>query len=285
MDTTSTRAGGIHAARLDPSDYARNFADSHPPLTRAQALVEAERCLYCYDAPCVAACPTGIDVPSFIRRIADDNLRGAASAILEANPLGGICARVCPTEVLCEQVCVRNTNEGKPVEIGRLQRYAVDAVMDQPGAPLFARAARDRPAQSPSSAPDRPVWLAPSAWRATAMRSCCYDARPKGGGLNEYGLATYKTTGGFAQQRARLAAVDRRHHAACRPAARHATQLDGAARRITTRSTSASAWPASMRSALPGADLAGVRDAVDFIAELRQADRLLASCRSAAAWW
>ena len=107
----------IQAARLAPEQYAQHFADAAPRLTRTQALVEAERCLYCYDAPCATACPTSIDVPSFIKRIADDNLRGSARTILESNPLGGMCARVCPTEVLCEQACVRNTNEDKPVEI------------------------------------------------------------------------------------------------------------------------------------------------------------------------
>ena len=131
----------IRAGRLPAEAYARQFADVAPRLSRTQALVEAERCLYCYDAPCTTACPTGIDVPAFIRRIADDNLRGAARAILDANPLGGTCARVCPTEVLCEQVCVRTAQQGKPVEIGRLQRYAVDAVMGRPLSALFPRAA------------------------------------------------------------------------------------------------------------------------------------------------
>jgi glutamate synthase (NADPH/NADH) small chain len=131
----------IRAGRRDAAGYAAAFADAAPRFSRTQALVEAERCLYCHDAPCVEACPTGIDVPSFIRRIAEDNLRGAARTILEANPLGGTCARVCPTEELCEQVCVRVAQQGKPVEIGRLQRYAVDAVMDRPVTSLFSRAA------------------------------------------------------------------------------------------------------------------------------------------------
>ncbi|MBF9267203.1 dihydropyrimidine dehydrogenase, partial [Acidovorax cattleyae] len=142
METTTAVTGcGVHGARLELAQYARNFGDAHPPLTRAQALIEAERCYYCYEAPCATACPTGIDVPSFIHRIAQGNERGAARAILEANPLGGMCARVCPTEVLCEQACVRNVNEDKPVEIGALQRYATDAHFSQPGAPLFTRAA------------------------------------------------------------------------------------------------------------------------------------------------
>ena len=102
-------APDIRPGRLDAAEYARRFADATPRLTGPQAVLEAERCLYCFDAPCATACPTHIDVPSFIRRIADGNLRGSAAAILQANPLGGMCARVCPTENLCEVVCVRNT--------------------------------------------------------------------------------------------------------------------------------------------------------------------------------
>ena len=124
---TDTLTSGIASGRLTPAEYAHNFCDAHPPMNLAQARVEADRCYYCYDAPCQTACPTGIDVPSFIQRIADGNLRGAAHTILESNPLGGMCARVCPTEVLCEQACVRNTQEDKPVEIGQLQRYGLDA--------------------------------------------------------------------------------------------------------------------------------------------------------------
>ena len=134
-----------------------------------QALLEAERCYYCFDAPCTMACPTGIDIPTFIARIAQGNLRGAARTILEENVLGGMCARVCPTEVLCEQACVRCTQEDKPVEIGLLQRHATDAYFAKPGAPLFTRAP---PAASAWrwSAPARPGWPVRTAWRCWAMR-------------------------------------------------------------------------------------------------------------------
>ena len=131
----------VRAGRLGAADYAARFADAVPLMSASQAMMEAQRCLYCFDAPCQTACPTNIDVPSFIHRISDGNHRGAASTILESNPLGGMCARVCPTEVLCEQACVRNTNEDKPVEIGALQRYATDKYFEKPGAPLFTRAA------------------------------------------------------------------------------------------------------------------------------------------------
>ena len=130
----------IRAGRLNPGDYAAHFADVSPRFTPAQALLEAERCLYCYDAPCTAACPTEIDVPSFIRRIGDGNLRGAARTILQSNPLGGVCARVCPTETLCEAACVYTKQEGRPVAIGRLQRHAVDALMESSRPQLFTRA-------------------------------------------------------------------------------------------------------------------------------------------------
>ncbi|MBC7730573.1 MAG: NAD(P)-dependent oxidoreductase [Bacteriovorax sp.] len=189
----------IKAGRLAACQYTSNFSDAHPPLTSVQALIEAERCYYCFDAPCVNACPTGIDIPSFIRRIGEDNLRGAARAILEANVFGGMCARVCPTEVLCEQACVRNTNEDKPVEIGLLQRHATDAYFNNPGVPMFTRAA-------PTGKRIAVVGAGPaglSCAHRTAMFGhdvVVFDAMPKPGGLNEYGLATYKTVDDFAQK-------------------------------------------------------------------------------------
>lgn len=189
----------VASGRLSPAEYAHNFADAHPPLTPVQALLEAERCYYCFDAPCTIACPTGIDIPSFIARIAQGNLRGAARTILEDNILGGMCARVCPTEVLCEQACVRCTQEDKPVEIGLLQRHATDAYFAQPGAPLFTRAAPS--GQRVAVVGAGPAGLA-CAHRLAMLGHAVtlFDAQPKLGGLNEYGLATYKTVDGFAQK-------------------------------------------------------------------------------------
>ena len=190
---------GAPAARLNLAQFAANFSDSHPPLTPAQAAIEAERCYYCFDAPCITACPTGIDIPSFIGRIAQDNLRGAARAILEANPLGGLCARVCPTEVLCEQACVRNTNEDKPVEIGALQRHATDALMANPGTPLFTRAAATGKRVAVVGA--GPAGLACAHGLARLGHEVVlFDSRPKAGGLNEYGIAAYKVVDNFAQR-------------------------------------------------------------------------------------
>ncbi|HSK39367.1 MAG TPA: dihydropyrimidine dehydrogenase, partial [Arenibaculum sp.] len=109
-----TNMSDVAAGRLGRDEIERNFGDAVPPLNGRQALVEAERCYFCYDAPCIEACPTGIDIPRFIRAIATGNVRGAAVTILEENIMGGTCARVCPTEVLCEDACVRNHQEAHP---------------------------------------------------------------------------------------------------------------------------------------------------------------------------
>src|SRR5882672_2691605 len=120
-----------YCSPLDIRQIEQNFAEINPALTAAEASHEANRCLYCYDAPCTRACPTHIDVPSFIKKIASGNLHGSARVIFDANPIGATCARVCPVEVLCEGACVEGTLMEKPIEIGRLQRYATDYAMEK----------------------------------------------------------------------------------------------------------------------------------------------------------
>jgi glutamate synthase (NADPH/NADH) small chain len=188
---------GIAGARLSPSQYAENFSDLHPPLDHHEALVEADRCYFCYDAPCMNACPTSIDIPMFIRQIATGNPIGSAKTIFDQNILGGMCARVCPTETLCEEVCVREVAEGKPVQIGRLQRYATDTAMAE-NRQFYERAA-------PTGKKMAIVGAGP-AGLAAAHRLARYghevtifEARPKSGGLNEYGIAAYKSTDDFAR--------------------------------------------------------------------------------------
>ncbi|HEY5036704.1 MAG TPA: hypothetical protein VII74_06185, partial [Chthoniobacterales bacterium] len=117
--------------KLTAPEIDANFADIAPLYSAQQALVEAGRCLYCFDAPCISACPTGIDIPAFIKKIASGNLTGAARTILTANILGASCARVCPTEVLCEGACVMLDRDSDPIKIGRLQRYATDHVNEK----------------------------------------------------------------------------------------------------------------------------------------------------------
>lgn len=188
---------GIASGRLSKAEYDANFADLHPTLTRHEALVAADRCYFCYDAPCMTACPTSIDVPLFIRQIATGNPLGAAKTIFDQNILGGMCARVCPTETLCEEACVREHAEGKPVEIGRLQRFATDLAMQQ-NKQFYARAAAT--GKSVAIVGAGPAGLAAAHRLAMHGHSVTlFDARPKAGGLNEYGIASYKSTGGFAQ--------------------------------------------------------------------------------------
>ncbi|HSO46334.1 MAG TPA: NAD(P)-dependent oxidoreductase, partial [Rhizobiaceae bacterium] len=188
---------GIAAARLGAAEYGENFSDLHPPLDRHEALVESDRCYFCHDAPCMNACPTSIDIPLFIREISTGNPLGAAKTIFDQNIFGGMCARVCPTETLCEEVCVREIAEGKPVKIGQLQRYATDIAMRE-NKQFYERAA-------PTGRKVAVVGAGP-AGLACAHRLAMhghsvdvFEARPKAGGLNEYGIAAYKTTGGFAQ--------------------------------------------------------------------------------------
>jgi glutamate synthase (NADPH/NADH) small chain len=260
----------IRSGRRSAADYAAAFADATPPLTHTQALLEAERCLYCYDAPCATACPTGIDVPSFIKRIADGNLRGASKAILEANPLGGMCARVCPTENLCEGVCVRNTQEDRPVAIGRLQRHAVDALMASAKPQLFTRAA-------PTGKKVAVVGAGPAglACAHTLARQghdvTIFDARPKAGGLNEYGLASYKTPDHFAQKEIAwllgIGGITIRNNWRLETTA----QLD-ALRKDFDALFLGTGLSSTHQLGVPGEELSGVQDAVDFIATLRQTD-------------
>ncbi|HMB46913.1 MAG TPA: NAD(P)-dependent oxidoreductase [Afifellaceae bacterium] len=199
---TAGAAPDIRAGRLSAEDYIENFADLHPPLTDHEAYVEADRCYFCHDAPCTIACPTSIDIPMFIRQISAGQPKNAARTIFEQNIMGGMCARVCPVETLCEEACVRMAGEGKPVKIGQLQRYSTDALMGAPvgnGGQPFQRAA-------PTGKRVAVVGAGP-AGLSCAHRLAVHghevtilEARGKPGGLNEYGIASYKTLDDFAQR-------------------------------------------------------------------------------------
>lgn len=188
----------IKSHRLSSEELLSNFTDLKPPLDKKKALIESSRCYFCHDAPCIEACPTSIDIPNFIRMINTGNITGAGRKIFEQNILGGMCARVCPTEVLCEDACVRNTSEDKPVQIGLLQRYATDDVMAKRQQPFSRGAASGKRIAVVGGGP---------AGLSCAHRLAIlghdvtiFEARDKLGGLNEYGIAAYKTVDDFAQK-------------------------------------------------------------------------------------
>jgi dihydropyrimidine dehydrogenase (NAD+) subunit PreT len=262
---------GIAPGRLDPEHYAENFADLHPPLDRHEAHVEADRCYFCFDAPCQQACPTEIDIPLFIRQIGTDNPVGAAETIFNQNILGGMCARVCPTEQLCEEACVREAAEGKPVQIGRLQRYATDIAMAG-NHQFFTRA-------EPTGRRIAVVGAGP-AGLACAHRLAMHghdvtllDARPKAGGLNEYGIASYKTPEGFAQAEVDYVLSIGGIGVELGQALGRDFHIDDLAQRYDAVFLGIGLGGVNALLA-EGEEAEGVRDAVDFIAELRQASDL-----------
>ncbi len=267
--TNSPLTPGIQPGRLPAAAYAANFNDHTPPLDRHEARVAADRCYFCHDAPCITACPTSIDIPLFIRQIATGTPEAAATTIWEQNILGGMCARVCPTETLCEEACVREAAEGKPVEIGLLQRFATDVAMAK-GLHPFERAA--------ATGKRIAVVGAGPAGLACAHRLAVHghdvvvlERLPKSGGLNEYGIASYKATGGFAQAEVewllKIGGIEVRHGVELgRDVTLAALQSDYDAVFLGIGLAGVNALRAA------GEDLAGVSNAVDFIAALRQTD-------------
>jgi dihydropyrimidine dehydrogenase (NAD+) subunit PreT len=253
------------------AQIAQNFADLHPALSPHEAAVEADRCYFCHDAPCIAACPTGIDIPLFIREISTGNAPGAAKTIFAQNILGGMCARVCPTETLCEQACVREAAEGKPVKIGRLQRFATDTLIAKGTQPFKRGKATGKRIAVVGSGP---------AGLACAHRLAVhghevtiYEAKPKPGGLNEYGIAAYKTVDDFAQREVAyilgIGGIKIENGQALGrdlKLAELTKQFDAVFLGL--------GLPGVNGLGVPGEDLKGVEDAISFIAQLRQAKDL-----------
>jgi dihydropyrimidine dehydrogenase (NAD+) subunit PreT len=269
--TSPLRADGVQPGRLSEPVLETNFADAYPPLDDHEAVVAADRCYFCHDAPCITACPTAIDIPLFIRQIATGTPDAAARTILEQNILGGMCARVCPTETLCEEACVREAAEGKPVEIGRLQRFATDGLMAQ-GVHPFTRAA-------PTGKRVAVVGAGP-AGLACAHRLAMhghdvviFEARPKGGGLNEFGIAAYKTTDDFAQAELnwliQIGGIETRYGMALGDG----VTLDSLREEFDAVFLGMGLGGVNALG-INGEEVAHVEDAVGFIAELRQAGDL-----------
>ena len=267
----SQMTSGVVAGRLSREQLDQNFSDLHPPLTAHEAAVAADRCYFCYDAPCMTACPTSIDIPMFLRQIQTGTPEAAARTIFDQNILGGMCARVCPTETLCEEVCVREVAEGKPVEIGRLQRFATDTLMDS-GEHPYARA----PATGKRVAVVGAGPAGLSAAHRLAMKGhdvSLFDARTKPGGLNQFGIATYKTVGGFAGAEVdwllKIGGIELQMGKSLgQDLSLDQLRQDHDAVFLSIGLGGVNALR------VDGVDKDGVVDAVDFIAELRQSDDL-----------
>lgn len=259
----------IQSGRLDKAEIDGNFADLHPPLSRSEALIAADRCYFCYDAPCTTACPTGIDIPGFIQKIRSDNIRGSAHTILRENIMGGMCARVCPTEDLCEAACVRYTHEEKPVDIGLLQRYATDPIFAQ-GTALFER--NDSSGKTVAVVGGGPAGLS-CAHRLSMLGHdvVVFNRDSKPGGLNEYGIAAYKTIDDFAQREVdyilSIGGIDVRNNMTL------GADINLADLRNEYDAVFLGVGLGSVNElGIENDTLAGVENAIDYIADLRQAD-------------
>ncbi|NIZ15127.1 NAD(P)-dependent oxidoreductase [Phaeobacter sp. HF9A] len=268
---SSHQASGVRPERLSAAEIAENFGDLHAPFDAHEAAVAADRCYFCYDAPCMTACPTSIDIPQFIREIQGGHAESAAKTILNQNILGGMCARVCPTETLCEEVCVREVAEGKPVEIGRLQRYATDMLMEK-GVHPFTRAAATGKKIAVVGA--GPAGL--SAAHRLAMKGhdvTVFEYKSKAGGLNEFGIAAYKSTNDFAAREVswlmQIGGITVEYDKGFGKG----LSIDGLKADFDAVFLSIGLAGVNALRA-EGEDKDGVRDAVDFIEELRQAKDL-----------
>lgn len=268
LNSNSPLTPGVVGQRLTPAAYHDNFADVQPPLDRHEARVAADRCYFCHDAPCMTACPTTIDIPLFIRQIATGTPDAAAKTIFAQNILGGMCARVCPTEQLCEEVCVREVAEGKPVEIGRLQRFATDTLMAKGVHPFVRGVATGKRVAVVGAGPAGLACAHRLAMKGHDV--VIYERRAKPGGLNEYGIATYKTPDNFAQSEVdwllKIGGITVKTGVAL---GRDITLADLQADYDAVFLGIGLAGVNALRAA--GEDLAGVQNAVDFIADLRQA--------------
>lgn len=184
--------------RLTAQQYAENFSDIHPPFeNQSAALVEANRCLFCYDAPCTKSCPTGINVPKFIKQITTENMKGSALTIFSANIMGGGCSKVCPVEKLCEGACVFNLMEEEAIPIAKLQRYATEKAIEEKW-PLFNRKPSNGKKVAIVGAGPAGLSCAHSLSRE-GVDVTIYEKESKGGGLMTYGIAAYKVTPKFCQ--------------------------------------------------------------------------------------
>ena len=258
----------ILSSPLTVEQITENFHEIEPALSQAEAVFEAHRCLYCYDAPCIQACPTHIDVPSFIKKIASGNLRGSARVILDANPIGSTCSRVCPVEALCEGACVENTLMKQPIQIGRLQRYAMDHVISKH---INVFAAGQTNGKSVGIIGSGPAGLSCATYLARlGYAVTIYERREKAGGLDTYGMAEYKMT---QQHSADEVAMIERLGVQFRLGCEIGRDLSFAELEAAHEAIFIGVGlGATNKLGIPGEDLAGVYDALEFIELIKTRD-------------
>lgn len=253
--------------RLTEKQYEENFSEIHPQFDNKEAaLVEANRCLFCYDAPCIKGCPTNINIPKFIKQITTDNIKGSAHTIFISNIFGGGCSRVCPVEKLCEGNCVYNLLDEKPIEIAKLQRWATDKIIKEKGK-LFDR--KDSNGKKVAVVGAGPAGLSCAhVLSREGIDVTVFEKESKGGGLMTYGIAAYKVTPTFCEDEVdfitSLGGIDIKYdHALGKEVTLEGLQKDYDAVYLGIGVGLAN------RLNIPGEDLEGVVDAISFIYDIR----------------
>ena len=257
-----------YCSPLDIRQIEHNFLETHPAMNQAEALQEANRCLFCYDAPCIQACPTGIDVPSFIKKIATGNLIGSAKVIFDANPIGASCARVCPVEVLCEGACVEKTLVNKPIEIGRLQRFATDYALLS-GRQMFTKGESN--GKSIGIIGSGPAGLSCATYLTRlGYDVTVYERKAQAGGLDTYGMAEYKMP-----KIVSLAEVDQIEKMGVKFVLETEIGRDVSIDYLRSEHDAifvATGLGTTNKLNIPGEDLPGVSDALEFIEKVKTRD-------------